>query len=430
MRFPATGKFEFPPPTNFTAHLRPLALVFINKSFQYTENSSLENPQTFFQEVGSEKGNFRDDKKKGCENICLRKVIKLVTLKHLQSEFETISYLDNSREPPLIMNFPAFGTFPSIHQFSTAVTSSSVPSSQENRYSYQTTVPVSSAQVKFRAEEMAAGVQNKYVTHYPTSSSTTAHLQYYNPPSAVSNHQSSSQNDSQPKTSYIQTSLPSATTVVTASSAELSQDITNMLLKEQSNSDQAKRVLQTTSSVADYLSHLPTSLSLHHFLKYSADAATAIKKEGVVVGQSTQLNLIPSSSSIANIIQHHPNVVQCGSGQTIVHNIATQQLNNATATNNTTNNAPTKKKKKKKAPKEKKPKPKAGEIRLKFALDGSMLFVCPECQVAYPEKEILDQHMINHQSLERRFVCEICNAALKRKGEEFNMGFLILLLVI
>lgn len=51
-----------------------------------------------------------------------------------------------------------------------------------------------------------------------------------------------------------------------------------------------------------------------------------------------------------------------------------------------TSNAPPKKKKKKKAPKEKKPRPKAGEIRLKFALDGSMLFVCPECQVAYPEK--------------------------------------------
>lgn len=30
-------------------------------------------------------------------------------------------------------------------------------------------------------------------------------------------------------------------------------------------------------------------------------------------------------------------------------------------------------------------------------------------------REILDQHMLVHQNLERRFVCEICNAALKRK---------------
>lgn len=75
-----------------------------------------------------------------------------------------------------------------------------------------------------------------------------------------------------------------------------------------------------------------------------------------------------------------------------------------------------KKKKKKKPPKEKKPRPKAGEIRLKTALDGSLLYVCPECQVAYPEKEILESHMVvHHHSLERKFVCEVCSAALKRK---------------
>jgi hypothetical protein len=107
--------------------------------------------------------------------------------------------------------------------------------------------------------------QNKYVTHYPTSST---HLQYYNAPQ---------QQNENPKTSYITTSaVPSSVTT----SSELSQsDITSLLLKDQGG-DSTKRVLQS-SSVADYLSHLPTSLSLHHFLKYSADAA--IKKESVVV---------------------------------------------------------------------------------------------------------------------------------------------------
>lgn len=126
--------------------------------------------------------------------------------------------------------------------------------------------------MKFRAEDMAS-TQNKYVTHYPATSST--HLQYYNTPS----------NQQQPenqKTNYVQAST--AQSSVTASS-ELSQDITSMLLKEQSASD-SKRVLQS-SSVADYLSHLPTSLSLHHFLKYSADAA--IKKESVVIVSETFL---------------------------------------------------------------------------------------------------------------------------------------------
>lgn len=80
----------------------------------------------------------------------------------------------------------------------------------------------------------------------------------------------------------------------------------------------------------------------------------------------SQLNLIPSTSAIQPIQQTQ-----------IIHNVQSNQTPVAT---------PSKKKKKKKAPKEKKPRPKAGEIRLKFALDGSMLFVCPECQVAYPEK--------------------------------------------
>lgn len=117
-----------------------------------------------------------------------------------------------------------------------------------------------------------AATQNKYVTHYPTTTST--HLQYYNAPS-------NQQQQENPKTSYVQTTSVIPSSVTTAS--ELSQDITSLLLKEQGGSDSTKRVLQS-SSVADYLSHLPTSLSLHHFLKYSADAA--IKKESVVVVSS------------------------------------------------------------------------------------------------------------------------------------------------
>nr|CAD7595712.1 unnamed protein product [Timema genevievae] len=74
----------------------------------------------------------------------------------------------------------------------------------------------------------------------------------------------------------------------------------------------------------------------------------------------------------------------------------------------------TKKKKKKKPSKEKKPRPKPGEIRLTTALDGSTLYCCPECHMAYPEKDLLEQHLLGH-TLERRFVCDICGAGLKRK---------------
>ncbi|XP_053680003.1 zinc finger protein 8 [Anopheles nili] len=74
----------------------------------------------------------------------------------------------------------------------------------------------------------------------------------------------------------------------------------------------------------------------------------------------------------------------------------------------------TKKQKKRKPPKEKKPRPKPGQIRETKALDGSPLFCCPECQMAYPERGLIEQHVISH-AVERRFVCDICNAALKRK---------------
>ncbi|CAG9800770.1 unnamed protein product [Chironomus riparius] len=311
------------------------------------------------------------------------------------------------------MNFPAFGSFPSIHhQFTTAAVTST-PSSQENRYtSYQAPTSSSTNPVKFRAEDMASTNINKYVTHYPTASAT--HLQY--------GYNTNQQQAENPKTSYVHTtSAPTSSITTSHTTSELSQDITSLLLKEQSvGNDSTKRVLQT-SSVADYLSHLPT---LHHFLKYSAETA-AIKKENVSTSSifqtqpvaSQSLNLIPSTSSIANII-HTPIQQNIQTNQANIQVSTQPQQISAPNTGNvttTSNPTATKKKKKKKAPKEKKPRPKAGEIRLKFALDGSMLFVCPECQVAYPEKEILDQHMIGHQNMERRFVCEICNAALKRK---------------
>lgn len=139
----------------------------------------------------------------------------------------------------------------------------------------------------------------------------------------------------------------------------------------------------TGSTVADYLSHLPAStlpLSLHHFLKYSAEN---IKKE------SAQLNL---SNTIDSNLEALANEI----------NIPVQPA------------ITVKKKKKKKSTKEKKPRPKPGEIRLTTALDGSTLYCCPECHMAYPEKELLEQHLVGH-TMERRFVCDICGAGLKRK---------------
>lgn len=58
-----------------------------------------------------------------------------------------------------------------------------------------------------------------------------------------------------------------------------------------------------------------------------------------------------------------------------------------------------KRKIKKKLPKPKRPKP--GQVHIATALDGTILFCCPECQMAYPEKESLESHLAVHK-IERR----------------------------
>ena len=58
-----------------------------------------------------------------------------------------------------------------------------------------------------------------------------------------------------------------------------------------------------------------------------------------------------------------------------------------------------KRKMKKKLPKPKRPKP--GQVHIATALDGTILFCCPQCQMAYPEKESLENHLAVHK-IERR----------------------------
>lgn len=174
-------------------------------------------------------------------------------------------------------------------------------------------------------------------------------------------------------------------------------------------------------------------------------------------GSSSANNNLVQTSSANNGNQAHNN----SNGSNGINN------GNGLATNgNASSKTATKKKKKKKPPKEKKPRPKPGEIRLTTALDGSTLYGCPECHMVYPgnfdcywpfywnnlfylwywfdswlisERGLLEEHLVGH-NLERRyhfnfhirfnwiksnvhdnisfcfrFICDICNAALKRK---------------
>ncbi|XP_044586375.1 transcription factor E4F1-like isoform X2 [Cotesia glomerata] len=156
------------------------------------------------------------------------------------------------------------------------------------------------------------------------------------------------------------------------------------------------------SAVADYLSRLPTStlpLNLHHFLKFSAET---IKRESTIESSPLGADGLEAGSAGAGdqTVQ-----ITVASGETeIIPDVPEEQESGT---------KPKRKKKyKKKPPKPKKPKP--GQVSIVTALDGTTLFCCPQCNMAYPEKELLEQHLIGHK-IERRFICDICGAGLKRK---------------
>ncbi|KPJ08279.1 Zinc finger protein 460 [Papilio machaon] len=150
--------------------------------------------------------------------------------------------------------------------------------------------------------------------------------------------------------------------------------------------------------VADYLSALP--LPLHHLLKYSAPDK---REDQPAILTAVATNALPNIPSLTPVATNTVNSV-----------VVQTAIVNQNVTSNTTTITISKKKKKKKTLKEKKPRPKPGEIRLTTALDGSTLYCCPECHMAYPERGLLEQHLVGH-TMERRFICDICNAALKRK---------------
>lgn len=113
-------------------------------------------------------------------------------------------------------------------------------------------------------------------------------------------------------------------------------------------------------------------------------------------------NSISTTPSTVSSINNTPNVTN--HAIEVIDSVATTT---APVTNTTANG----KKKKKKAPKEKKPRPKPGEIRETKALDGSTLYCCPECQMAYPDRSLIEQHVISH-AVERRCKFPTSNAFL------------------
>ncbi|XP_074036055.1 uncharacterized protein isoform X2 [Leptinotarsa decemlineata] len=150
-----------------------------------------------------------------------------------------------------------------------------------------------------------------------------------------------------------------------------------------------------TANLQEYIQKMQNTalpLSLGQFLKFNT---TDIKRE---------------------IITDDGMIEAVGMGNTDVHGHLIMQeggeMENEESVDDPNDKTKKKKKYKKKPPKPKKPKP--GQVHIATALDGTTLFCCPECHMAYPEKELLEQHLVGHK-IERRFICDICGAGLKRK---------------
>ncbi|XP_054284387.1 myoneurin-like isoform X1 [Macrosteles quadrilineatus] len=152
---------------------------------------------------------------------------------------------------------------------------------------------------------------------------------------------------------------------------------------------------QSNAAMADYLRNIQSAnqnaLNISHFLKFSAETIKreqAIESSPLSTANESEEATVDMQQTVAGEEQADPNNPEGGS-------------------------APKKKKKyKKKAPKPRRPRP--GQVHIATALDGTTLFCCPECNMAYPDKELLEQHLVAHK-IERRFICDICGAGLKRK---------------
>lgn len=151
------------------------------------------------------------------------------------------------------------------------------------------------------------------------------------------------------------------------------------------------------------------NMNLQPYLKFNTDGLN-IKKE-LYNDALAQLQLSDNNNVISinnNYNADNSNTSMSAAGDTTLDH--STEMENSQMTDNGEEcdeklemdaNGKVKKKRKikKKPPKPKRPKP--GQVHIATALDGTILFCCPECQMAYPEKESLESHLAVHK-IERR----------------------------
>uniref|UniRef100_A0A336K099 CSON010101 protein n=1 Tax=Culicoides sonorensis TaxID=179676 RepID=A0A336K099_CULSO len=66
-----------------------------------------------------------------------------------------------------------------------------------------------------------------------------------------------------------------------------------------------------------------------------------------------------------------------------------------------------------KPPKVKIPRPTVS-VKITKSDAGQSVYCCPQCNLGYTDKHMLERHLISHKA-DRRFICEVCGVAMKRK---------------
>jgi zinc finger protein 362/384 len=163
---------------------------------------------------------------------------------------------------------------------------------------------------------------------------------------------------------------------------------------------------QLTTDLSEYFQ--ARNMNLQPYLKFNTDGLN-IKKEmyhdalaqlqlsdnNNVISINNNYNADNSNTSLSAGADTHDQSTEMESSQ------MTENGEDGDGKSEADSNGKVKKKRKikKKPPKPKRPKP--GQVHIATALDGTILFCCPECQMAYPEKESLESHLAVHK-IERR----------------------------
>ncbi|KAL6432104.1 hypothetical protein ACFW04_006671 [Cataglyphis niger] len=200
--------------------------------------------------------------------------------------------------------------------------------------------------------------------------------------------------------------------VATAAKQEL-----DVQIREQINLKESQIQLnqQQTSILTDLFQKLQ-SKSLQQLIKLQTEQAKKQKIEEEKIEQ-TQNNIL-NIPSVRNLHQQSNNFINLD--QTMVVNSRNMnQLQNQQRENESNLQTVLKTEQQvqtdlPKIEKKSKFRAKIGEIKMSVNYDGTTLYYCPECNLGYPNKSDIEQHIQAHLQ-ERKYQCTECGAMLKRK---------------